>query len=103
MSKVYVVQEDPKKNILPAKRFGELEILLPEGSQIMFSPGPVVETLNRKLQAYGDNDFLLCIGDPAAIGIATAVASRWNQGKVRLLKWDRQERDYYEVSFNVFS
>ena len=46
---VYVVQEVPgtasgipKINIMGAKEYGELKTLLPELSQIIFSPGPLI-------------------------------------------------------------
>jgi hypothetical protein len=35
------------------------------------------------------------------IGVATAIAQEVNQGKVSLLKWDRQEARYYPVNFNL--
>ena len=34
---VYVVQEVKGRNILSAKEFGELKLLLPEGSQVMMT------------------------------------------------------------------
>jgi len=102
MSKVYVIQDDPNKNILPAQRFGEIVTLLPVGKNIMFSPGPVVSELTRKLARFCSEDYLLCIGDPAAIAIATAVASRWSNGRVSLLKWDRMEKDYYPIKFDIY-
>ena len=39
---VYVVQEVKGRNILSAKEFGELKLLLPEGSQIVLSAAPTV-------------------------------------------------------------
>ena len=46
---VYVIQElpgtragAPKINIMSAQRFGDFKFLLPEFSQIIFSPGPLV-------------------------------------------------------------
>ena len=97
---VYVVQDNPNVNILPAGRFGEIVVLLQPGN-IMFSPGPVIHELNKKLNKFSDEDYLLCIGDPSAIGIATAVASRWNNGRIKLLKWDRMEKDYYPIEFDI--
>ena len=41
---VYVIQEVPGINILPANKFGELELLLPPG-QITLSAGPTVSRL----------------------------------------------------------
>lgn len=98
---VYVVQEPGGRNIVSAYKHGEVKVLLPPGSQITFSAGAVTNKLMRELSHFNDDDYLLLLGDPAAIGIAVAVASHWNQGRVRLLKWDRQEHMYYPVSFNI--
>ena len=53
---VYVIQEipgtrygRPRINILGAEEFGKLEFLLPEFSQIIFSPGPLIFELRKKL------------------------------------------------------
>lgn len=99
---VYVIQEQSGKNILPAADYGEIKILLPPGSQITFSSGQVTNKLMFELSNFNDKDFLLLIGDPAAIGIAVAVACHWNNGKVKMLKWDRQETKYYPININLF-
>ena len=46
---VYVIQElpgttagAPKINIMSAKEYGDIHFLLPEFSQIIFSPGPII-------------------------------------------------------------
>ena len=53
-SKVYVIQEiagtkegRPKINILGAAQFGTFKFLLPELSQIIFSPGPLIFKLRK--------------------------------------------------------
>ena len=98
---VYVVQEVPKFNVLPARKYGELELMLPPG-QITLSAGPTVNRLKHKLRNFTDMDYLLLIGDPLAIGLAVAVASNANRGKARLLKWDRQEKQYYPLNVNLY-
>ena len=40
---VYIVQEVKNRNVLSAEKYGELELLLPEGSQIVLSSGPTVK------------------------------------------------------------
>lgn len=97
---VFVVQESPGKNISGASSYGELEVLLPPG-QVAFSPGPTVRILRHKLRNFSDEDFLIPIGDPAAISIAVALASSVNQGKFNLLKWDRQEHLYIPIKVNI--
>lgn len=97
---VYVVQEVPGKNILPATRFGELELLLPPGD-VVLSPVPTIMKLKAKLQNFCSRDYLLLIGDPIAIGMACMVASMFNKGVVPALKWDRQEKRYYPVAIDL--
>ena len=99
---VYVPQGPPMgKNILSAKEYGHLVFLEPERSQIIYSPQPYVRKMQNYLKDYRDGDYILCMGDPSMIGIATAIAQDVNQGKVSLLKWDRQEARYYPVTFDL--
>ncbi len=54
----------------------------------------------EKLIDFNDDDYLLLVGDPAAIGLCCAVAAAIN-GRFTVLKWDRQEMTYYPVSFDI--
>ena len=108
-STVYVIQEiagtrvgRPKINILGAAQYGELKFLLPELSQIIFSPGPMIFKLRKLLKNFTKEDFLLLTGDPALILIAGVIASETTGGKFKLLKWDKQERRYYPISINIY-
>ena len=54
---VYVIQEipgtqsgSPKINIMGASKYGEFKFLLPEFSQIIFSPGPLIFKLRKSLK-----------------------------------------------------
>ena len=106
--KVYVIQEipgtkegRPKINILGAAKFGVFKFLLPELSQIIFSPGPLIFKLRKGLKDYRQKDFLLLTGDPAIIGVACSIVSDMTNGKYNLLKWDKQERKYYAIEINL--
>ena len=108
-AKVYVTQEipgtregRPKINIIGASKYGELVFLLPELSQIIFSPGPLVFKLRKLLKDYTPDDYLLLTGDPAIIGVACSIVSDITNGKYKLLKWDKQERQYYPVEINLY-
>ena len=101
MSFVYIIQDFGDKNLLPAKKYGDIRILLPANRQIMFSSTPTVRRLRDGLKKFSDEDYLLLIGDPAAIGIATSIASENNRGRFKLLKWDRQEGMYYPVDIDL--
>ena len=105
---VYVIQEipgtkegRPKINIMGASEYGEFKFLLPELSQIIFSPGPLIFKLRKELANYKQKDFLLLTGDPAIIGVACSIVSDITNGKYRLLKWDKQERKYYPIEIDL--
>ena len=105
---VYVIQEipgtsegRPKINIMGAREYGEFKFLLPELSQIIFSPGPLIFKLRDLLKNYSTRDYLLLTGDPAIIGVACSIVSDITNGKYRLLKWDKQERKYYSIDINL--
>ena len=105
---VYVIQElpgtkagTPKINIMSAREYGDFHFLLPEFSQIIFSPGPLVFKLRKLLKDYTPEDYLLLTGDPAIIGIACSIVSDITNGKFNLLKWDRQEKMSYPLKINL--
>ena len=106
---VYVIQEiagtkegKPKINILGAAEYGTFKFLLPELSQMIFSPGPLIFKLRKGLKDYTTEDFLLLTGDPAIIGVACSIVADITNGKFNLLKWDKQERKYYPIHINLF-
>ena len=105
---VYVIQEiagtregRPKINIMGAAQYGVFKFLLPEMSQMIFSPGPLIFKLRKGLKDYRQKDFLLLTGDPAIIGVACSIVSDMTNGKYNLLKWDKQERKYYAIEINL--
>ena len=105
---VYVIQEipgtksgTPKINIMSASKYGKFKFLLPEFSQIIFSPGPLIFKLRTLLKNYKQEDYLLLTGDPAIIGVACSIVSQLTNGKYNLLKWDKQERQYYPITINL--
>ena len=67
----------------------------------MFSPTPTITRIKKALKEFNDEDFLLLIGDPAAIGVAVHIALQNNRQKARLLKWDKREYRYYPVEVTI--
>ena len=98
---VFLVQENPYINVLSAADYGDIVVLFESGQQIMFSQQPAIRKLKRKLKDFNDNDFLLMMGDPAAMGIACCIAAEMNRGKFNILKWDKKQQRYYPVSINL--
>ena len=111
-SRVFVIQEiagtqagNPKINIMGASVYsssGKFNFLLPEFSQIIFSPGPLIYKLRKGLKDFKKTDYLLLTGDPAIIGVACSIVSDITGGKFKLLKWDKQERKYYPIEINLY-
>ena len=106
---VYVIQEipgtqagNPKINIMGAANYGQFKFLLPEFSQMIFSPGPLIYKLRQGLKNYTKRDYLLLTGDPAIIGVACSIVSDITHGKYNVLKWDKQERKYYPIEINLY-
>jgi hypothetical protein len=111
MAKVYVVNEPLKYdedrgehvrhlNLRPARDHGELVFLLPAG-QLPEDPRAVADAVERGLSGMTSEDFLLLVGDPRAIAIAGAVASRVCGGRFRLLHWQRDQRRYDPVDVDL--
>ena len=109
-NKVYLVQEiptdrdtgQPKIDITPALKYGEIKIMFPRLKQMQFSPGPMVMEIKNSLKDFTTNDYLLLYGDPAIIGVVCAVASDLTNGKFKLLKYDRRQFSYYPIELNIF-
>ena len=106
---VYVIQEiagtrdgKPKINVMGASKYGRFKFLLPEMSQMIFSPGPLIFKLRKGLDNFDKKDYLLLTGDPAIIGVACSIVSDITNGKYNLLKWDKQERRYYPIEINLY-
>ena len=106
---VYCIQEppgtaegNPRYNVMKALSFGEVKFLFTERAQLVYSAGSLIHKLRKKLEKFNDEDFLLLVGDPAIIAVASVVASESNNGKFKLLKWDRIASKYYPLSVDLY-
>lgn len=111
--KVYIIQEIFKRSPVTGEMvsvmdfrkaldYGDLEVCLPKGP-VSLTPGPTVDILKNKLRNFSDNDHIVAVGDPSAIMIAGAIAAERNAGKFKLLKWDRDSKQYICVSVDIFN
>lgn len=111
MSKVYIVQEVlrrseatgamvPALDLSDAARYGALEVLLQPG-RVALSTAPMLHRLRNALRDFCDEDYLLPTGDTAAIVAASVVAGSMNRGRVKVLSWDRQSRQYIPIQLSL--
>ena len=106
---VYCVQEPPgtakgmpKVNVTKALHFGNIEFLFSERAQLVYSSGALVRELRKKLEKFNDEDYLLLLGAPAILATTGAVVADVNQGKFKMLKWDRESAKYYPLEVNLY-
>lgn len=111
---VYIVQEPrrveregkavksvkPVFNYDPARAYGDLEYLI-HGGNARFSPRHTVDELKRGLKDFTEDDYILPTGDPGIIGVAIALAARMTGGRVKVLRWMREDRNYLEMEYNL--
>jgi len=91
----------PTMNLDPAKRFGELVILLPPSANRLHTD-PLVKVMKDQMEGYSDKDYLIAVGDPSLIAAAAMIAYRRSKtGTVRILKWDRVVSDYIVAEITV--
>ena len=97
MSKVYIVQDDPNKNLTTATKFGELKALLPF-KQIVFDTKKYLDIVRNGLKDFNPpEDYILLIGDPIAITLVSVAISE----SFKVLKWDRDQGNYFPITINL--
>ncbi len=98
---VFVVQESPGKNLLPARDMGEIRVILML-QDLDKGFDHCVEMLDRALKQANPMDYLLPIGDPILIGVATAIMYKWAKAPSFLvLRWDRVGYRYEPMIINI--
>jgi len=93
---VYVVQDSPGKNLIPAQEFGELRVMLSYNDSKK-STDFICNKLIKILADMESDDCLLLIGNPLFIGLACAIASN-NLIKFHVLIWERDRYKYRKES-----
>lgn len=91
-SRVFVVQETDR-NILPAEKFGQLQVILTYNDIERGAPH-ICSKLAKAMDGMKPYDYVLCIGDPLAIGLAIHVALK-QCGLINVLRWDKHKYVYY--------
>lgn len=112
MGKVYIIQQpmrrnsrsgewEPSMNLNPAAAYGDIEVLL-NHQEAALTPQPMIQKLKRLLNNFCDDDFLVAVGDPTAIAAAAMVASWFNNGRVKMLRWDKRSKNYIKINLEIF-
>lgn len=86
----------PTLNMDPAKRYGELVVLLPPNANRMHT-APLTAAMRDGMEAFCEEDYLVCVGDPTLIAAAALIAARKTGGRLKMLRWDRLQGHYAPV------
>ena len=99
---IYQTQAAPHLDVRRALAFGDkFEVLWEDRGEPSLAPTLMVRLLRKKLVGFSDNDYLLPTGSPGIIGAAFAIAAAANEGRVNVLIWDREARQYFTTTVEV--
>lgn len=101
MPTVYLAQQGTF-NLTPARKWGRVKVLMPPNTQMQFDDPHMVRMIADGLEDIKPEDYLLLAGDPALIGVVSAIAADYLDGEINLLKWDRQEKVYFPVHLSLY-
>lgn len=107
----YIVQEPvrrdtssgelvPLMNFKRVLEYGEPVVCLPPGV-LLLSPAPTTRKLRESLKNFTEDDYLVAVGDPTAIAVAGAICAEVNQGRLKMLKWDKPTKRYMTVQIDL--
>jgi hypothetical protein len=92
-ARVFIIQSphNPARfDFTEAARFGVIQPpVLDADDQVTMSADVTLRKLRDGLRDFTSKDYLVCVGDPVAIGLAFIVADAVTDGNFRVLKWDR--------------
>lgn len=94
---------NPRYNVMKALNYGEIKFLFTERAQLVYSAGSVIHKLRKKLDKYNDEDFYFLLVTLQLSLFFAVVASEANNGKFKLLKWDRIASKYYPISVDLYN
>lgn len=113
MGIVYVVQEqfvyDPMSGqnkprfptLEKASDFGQIKFIL-EPAAHPFNQKSILGKFHSLLTEFCDDDYLILVGNPILLGMASAIAANYNSGRVKFLQWSPKGERYVLVQSEMF-
>lgn len=102
MSKVWVVQENPRMDYSPAEQFGQVQFMTADEYRSMATSlknREILADIERCVQRMDPlEDWVVLTGNPITMGyVFHLVLAQW--GQVRCLQWDRIRGEYRPYVF----
>jgi hypothetical protein len=79
-----------------AEKWGKIKFVLTPSAN-PFALEEALGEMHSSLSGFSDSDYLLLIGNPVLIGMATTVAAHYNSGRVKFLQWSGRHGQYSEI------
>lgn len=89
----------PTINIDGAGKFGQVHVVLPPDAGRL-GQSAMVEAVEKRMAEFEAGDYIVGVGDPAAIALCAIFAAQ-HSDHIRMLRWDRISRSYNQLEFNV--
>ena len=110
MAKVYVVQKQMKQDyqsgefvekfdLSPAKQYGELVYLL-SPTCAAWKPEKPMKELQEGLKDFTENDYILLIGNPVLLGLASIFAAD-RVDSINFLQWSGRNQRYEVINAKI--
>lgn len=94
----------PKIDVKTAEAFGHIvELVQPQHVHAALVTAPTVNRMKQALKDFSDDDYILPVGDVTLSSMAVAVAAGVNRGKVKMLRWNQNEKRHDVVNFNLYN
>jgi hypothetical protein len=89
----------PTVNLRSAEKFGAIVECLPAGAGRLHLAQLVI-ALRERMDGISADDWIVAVGDPSLIAAAAVIMFK-RTGALRLLKWDRMEKQYIAAEVPV--
>jgi hypothetical protein len=96
----------PAVDLTPARAYGDAIVMIPEALAAnvseMFDIQPLVDIMEKVLLDSEPDDLIVAVGDPVIIAAAASIQSDIH-GKVKMLRWERQEQRYKIMEYVIWT
>lgn len=89
----------PTFDFTPAAQYGQLTPILERDDNPLFL-ARITPKIQKVLDTFGNDDYLLAVGDPSVIAICAGILMR-RRNQLNLLKWDKKMGSYIVLNLNL--
>lgn len=95
----------PAVDLTPARAYGDAIVMIPDtlaaNVSELFDIQPLVDIMSEAMKDSEPDDLIVAVGDPVIIAAAASIQAD-THGKVKMLRWERQEQKYKIMEYMVW-